>query len=272
MLTARLGTQVTPDDITGLKVPMFMVCVGQSPYFDWVIPGVVAVSWTASLMKCPENDPLFPDEVREEGKKFLESNMIEHSIRVYSNVPHGMLPVPRDDLFDPCAATGKLQLNVLSMNGNCRVRSSRRVSGEAYPVCPGLGIRSDAGLVEDALERLSSAEETMNVEYNSELRWVFGSRSGLIPAGLCTWCSRMVFQLESTKSVVRLLITISKVSIVCVMLHIPYHRPRRCRELTQMINALMSLLAPYTSIVLQLVMLVLGELILDWYQLRCFGQ
>ncbi len=36
-----------------------------------------------------ENDQVFPDDVREEGRKYLESKNIEHEIKVYSNVPHG---------------------------------------------------------------------------------------------------------------------------------------------------------------------------------------
>ncbi|KAK5147857.1 hypothetical protein LTR04_000755 [Oleoguttula sp. CCFEE 6159] len=40
-------------------------------------------------MACVEGDSLFPDEVREEGKKALETKMVEHEIKVYSGVPHG---------------------------------------------------------------------------------------------------------------------------------------------------------------------------------------
>ncbi|KAI9794149.1 MAG: hypothetical protein M1835_006739 [Candelina submexicana] len=57
------GTLVTKQDIEALKAPVTMACV--------------------------ENDQLFPDDVREEGRKYLESKHIEHEINVYSNVPHG---------------------------------------------------------------------------------------------------------------------------------------------------------------------------------------
>ncbi|KAI9707349.1 MAG: hypothetical protein M1836_000309 [Candelina mexicana] len=57
------GTLVTKQDIEALKAPVTMACV--------------------------ENDQLFPDDVREEGRKYLESKNIEHEINVYSNVPHG---------------------------------------------------------------------------------------------------------------------------------------------------------------------------------------
>ena len=36
-----------------------------------------------------ENDELFPGEILEEGRKYLEANNIEHEICVYPGVPHG---------------------------------------------------------------------------------------------------------------------------------------------------------------------------------------
>jgi dienelactone hydrolase len=57
------GTQITPEDISGLKVPTFLVCV--------------------------ENDPLFPDDVRNAGIEALETAKIEHEVKVYPEVPHG---------------------------------------------------------------------------------------------------------------------------------------------------------------------------------------
>jgi hypothetical protein len=36
-----------------------------------------------------ENDQLFPEEILEEGRKYLEANNIEHEIRIYAGVPHG---------------------------------------------------------------------------------------------------------------------------------------------------------------------------------------
>ena len=42
-------------------------------------------------MRVPENDQLFPDEIREEGKKSLEEKGIKHEVKVYPNVPHGMV-------------------------------------------------------------------------------------------------------------------------------------------------------------------------------------
>lgn len=36
-----------------------------------------------------ENDSFFPDDIRNEGLKYLQANNIEHEMRVYEGVPHG---------------------------------------------------------------------------------------------------------------------------------------------------------------------------------------
>jgi dienelactone hydrolase len=61
--TIAHGTQVTPDDISAVKVPMSLICV--------------------------ENDPLFPEEIRKAGEDALVKNGIEHEIKIYPGVPHG---------------------------------------------------------------------------------------------------------------------------------------------------------------------------------------
>ncbi|KAI9848446.1 MAG: hypothetical protein M1837_000241 [Sclerophora amabilis] len=61
------GTLVTIEDMTALKAPVSMACV--------------------------ENDQVFSDEVREEGRKHLETNNVEHEIKVYPEVPHGFAVV-----------------------------------------------------------------------------------------------------------------------------------------------------------------------------------
>lgn len=43
-------------------------------------------SWTDNAA---ENDPLFPDDIRAEGQKYLVDNNIPHEIQVYPGVPHG---------------------------------------------------------------------------------------------------------------------------------------------------------------------------------------
>jgi len=40
-------------------------------------------------MTSAENDPLFPDEILEEGKNHFASHGIEHEVKTYSGVPHG---------------------------------------------------------------------------------------------------------------------------------------------------------------------------------------
>jgi dienelactone hydrolase len=57
------GTQVTPNDLSNVKVPMSLVCV--------------------------ENDPLFPDDVRIAGVEALEKEKIEHEVKLFPEVPHG---------------------------------------------------------------------------------------------------------------------------------------------------------------------------------------
>ncbi|KAF3903633.1 hypothetical protein AA313_de0205180 [Arthrobotrys entomopaga] len=57
------GTAVTLEDIKGVVKPVSFVCV--------------------------ENDGLFPDEVREEGRKHLEENNVVHEMKVFDGVPHG---------------------------------------------------------------------------------------------------------------------------------------------------------------------------------------
>ena len=57
------GTQITTEELESIKAPLSFVCV--------------------------ENDNLFPDEIREAGKTYLEENKIEHELKVYPGVPHG---------------------------------------------------------------------------------------------------------------------------------------------------------------------------------------
>jgi len=57
------GTSILKEDMEGVKVPVSVVAV--------------------------EKDSLFPDEVREAGRKALEAKGVEHEVEVYSGVPHG---------------------------------------------------------------------------------------------------------------------------------------------------------------------------------------
>ncbi len=66
-----------------------------------------------------ENDPLFPDDVRAEGQKYLVDNNIPHEIQVFPGVPHGQYLRYIQDL--------RLQLmleQVLPLLENMRIRRS----------------------------------------------------------------------------------------------------------------------------------------------------
>ncbi|KAL8725538.1 MAG: hypothetical protein Q9166_007292 [cf. Caloplaca sp. 2 TL-2023] len=65
------GTQITKEDIEGLKAPVTMACT--------------------------ENDQLFPDDIRAEGQKYLVDNNIPHEIQVFPGVPHGFAVVGEYD-------------------------------------------------------------------------------------------------------------------------------------------------------------------------------
>lgn len=43
----------------------------------------------ASANYSTENDPLFPEEILEDGRKHFATSNVEHEIKTYSNVPHG---------------------------------------------------------------------------------------------------------------------------------------------------------------------------------------
>ena len=57
------GTQISKEEMEAMKVPVCIVAVA--------------------------DDSLFPDEVREEGRKAMEAQKLEHEMKVYPGVPHG---------------------------------------------------------------------------------------------------------------------------------------------------------------------------------------
>ena len=73
---------VSKGDFVGVKRPVTFACAGE---LDDPDDGRVK-----TLNEVLENDPLFPDEIREEGIKFLQENNLEHELKVYKGVPHGM--------------------------------------------------------------------------------------------------------------------------------------------------------------------------------------
>jgi hypothetical protein len=69
------------EDIESVKKPITFACVGK-------LKSDMLERWqgTHSFL---EGDPYFPDEFREEARKFLEEHKLEHEMRVYQDVPHG---------------------------------------------------------------------------------------------------------------------------------------------------------------------------------------
>ena len=61
------GTLITKEDVEAIRAPVAMACV--------------------------QNDNLFPDEIREQGKAALELNAVDHDDRVFEGVPHGFAVV-----------------------------------------------------------------------------------------------------------------------------------------------------------------------------------
>lgn len=61
------GTDITKADMEAIKAPVAMACV--------------------------ENDSLFPDAIREQGRAALELSAVEHNIKVFDGVPHGFAVV-----------------------------------------------------------------------------------------------------------------------------------------------------------------------------------
>ena len=57
------GTQISGEEIANVAIPLCIVAV--------------------------EQDGLFPDEIREQGVKALETKKLEHEVKVYPGVPHG---------------------------------------------------------------------------------------------------------------------------------------------------------------------------------------
>lgn len=75
------ATLVTREDLIAVKAPLSMACVGKSYLSPWVS------LWPIDVYS--ESDPVFPEEILEEGRKHLEENKIEHEIKTYTGVPHG---------------------------------------------------------------------------------------------------------------------------------------------------------------------------------------
>lgn len=50
----------------------------------------VSLNWLENdVEKLSEHDPLFPDDILEEGRKQFAASSVEHEIKTYPEVPHG---------------------------------------------------------------------------------------------------------------------------------------------------------------------------------------
>ncbi|KAJ9607282.1 hypothetical protein H2200_008355 [Cladophialophora chaetospira] len=76
------ATLVTREDLKAVKSPLTMVCVRKSRDVRFL----TVLKLTDVL---EENDPLFPEEVLEVGRKHFAATNIEHEINTYPEVPHG---------------------------------------------------------------------------------------------------------------------------------------------------------------------------------------
>lgn len=99
-----------------------------------------------------ENDPLFPDEILEEGKKLFATSNLEHEIKTYPRVPHGSCHHSRfsldaaftDRLFHQASPSMETTTH-RRLRRHSSLRFSRYSAGsspiEAVTVCVFLGMR-----------------------------------------------------------------------------------------------------------------------------------
>lgn len=80
------ATLVTADDMTALKAPVSLVCIGRSNSIP-LPPNQTRAIINIPLL--PENDQLFPEDILERGRKHLQEQNVEHEIETYPAVPHG---------------------------------------------------------------------------------------------------------------------------------------------------------------------------------------
>lgn len=76
------ATLVTRQDLKAVKAPLSMVCVGK-----------LSGRGAREELTSTEHDPLFPEDILDEGRKQFAASNIEHEIKTYSGVPHGQLRV-----------------------------------------------------------------------------------------------------------------------------------------------------------------------------------
>lgn len=94
-----LGSELPQDVVQGQRAPETQAEEGMVHEGPMIKCGAIAhgILTKADLdgVKVPtsvvavEGDPLFPDEIRDAGKKDMEERGLEHELQVYPGVPHG---------------------------------------------------------------------------------------------------------------------------------------------------------------------------------------
>ena len=74
---------VTLNDIKKVRQPVSFACVGEG---TCIIRRIKIVYW---LTGRSEGDAFFSDEVRDDGRKYLEDVKVPNEFKLYRGVPHG---------------------------------------------------------------------------------------------------------------------------------------------------------------------------------------
>lgn len=80
------ATLITKEDFEGVEKPVIFACAGK---LHPKAPGNVRAP--IYIYGATENDPYFPDDIREEGRKILEGKQADFQMEIFKGVPHGKL-------------------------------------------------------------------------------------------------------------------------------------------------------------------------------------
>lgn len=88
-----LGNSSHSDPETGMTTIPPLFKVGAVAHPTLVSKSDMAAIRSPVSLACVEDDPVFPDDVREAGVQSLKANGVEHEVKVYEGVPHGFAVV-----------------------------------------------------------------------------------------------------------------------------------------------------------------------------------
>lgn len=74
------GTLIQKEDFEGIKRPVVFACVGRSS---------ISHAGSGWLIGSAENDPYFPDDIREQGRRIMDEKKADYQMEVFKGVPHG---------------------------------------------------------------------------------------------------------------------------------------------------------------------------------------